>query len=192
MSRFPLNRHDAYRIQAAREVLAAPVDMGDDRAMAGRLGRLEVALEQLLAMLDEPAGASGQDVPPTVPDGGTGVTVTLVTVDHGPVTMPEPTWCAGHADHRPETYRVDLDHKGPEHHLTHDGEALWVALLTQAPYATLPEHRGLGVYVDQQDYAYTLDPAGLYALAASMDTHADRLRDLADRLAVLLAGGEPR
>ncbi|MEU5115118.1 hypothetical protein AB0G64_26875 [Streptomyces longwoodensis] len=33
------------------------------------------------------------------------------------------------------------------------------------------------------------DPAGLYALAASLDAHADQLRDLADQLAAILAGG---
>ncbi|MEF9903694.1 hypothetical protein [Streptomyces sp. P9-A2] len=46
-------RHDEYRVRKAREELAAPVDLSDDRAMARRVGRLEVALEQLLEMLAE-------------------------------------------------------------------------------------------------------------------------------------------
>jgi hypothetical protein len=118
-------------------------------------------------------------------------TVTLPTIDAGDVTIPEPSWCAGHADHRPDTYRVDLDHKGPEHRLTHNGERLWTAFLGQAPHASRPKARELGVYVEQGSYARTLDPASLYDLAATLDAHADRLRELADRLAALLDEGAP-
>jgi hypothetical protein len=53
MARFDLTEHDRYRIEAARKELATPVDLADDRAMARRIGRLEVALQQLLEMLDE-------------------------------------------------------------------------------------------------------------------------------------------
>ena len=116
-------------------------------------------------------------------------TVTLATSDHGNVTLPEPSWCRGHADHRPDTDRVDLAHDGHEHHLTHNGERLWTALIGQSPYASRPEHRGVGVYVTQEGYERTLDPAGLYDLAASLDAHADQLRGLADQLARILAGG---
>ncbi|ODA75570.1 hypothetical protein [Streptomyces sp. AVP053U2] len=45
--------HEDYRVRAAREELSAPADLSDERAMARRIGRLEVALEQLLQMLDE-------------------------------------------------------------------------------------------------------------------------------------------
>lgn len=44
--------HDRYRVGKAREVLDS-LDMGDDRAMARTIGRLEVALQQLLEMVDE-------------------------------------------------------------------------------------------------------------------------------------------
>lgn len=113
--------------------------------------------------------------------------VTLPTLDHGDVTLPEPSWCAGHTDHRSDSYRVDLDHKGPEHTLSHLGEPLWKAFLGQAPFATNPAHRGVGVYVEQGSYAHTLDPAGLYELAATFEAHADRLRELADQLSAVLA-----
>lgn len=119
-------------------------------------------------------------------------TVTLPTLDHGVVTLREPSWCRGHVDHRPDSYRVDVDHKGVEHRLTHNGELLWTAFLGQAPYASRPEHRALGVYVEQGSYAHTLDAAGLYDLAASFEAHADRLRDLADQLAAIVDGGEGR
>ena len=117
--------------------------------------------------------------------------VTLTTLDHGEVTLAEPAWCRGHADHRPDTYRVDLDHKGPEHRLHHRGELLWTAFLGQAPFASTPEQRRVGLYVEQSGYARTLDPQGLYDLAATLDQHADALRDLADQLDALLRGGDP-
>jgi len=179
VSRFPLNEYDEHRVQKAREELAADPDLADDRAMARKIGRLEVVLQQLLEMLDEP-GEQQQ-----TPQGGT---VTLATVDHGDVTVPEPAWCAGHDDHQPDSYRVDLDHKGPEHHLRHGGEVLWAVLFAQSLYAD-SEGRAPGLYVEQAGYARTLDPAGVYVLAASMDAHADRLRDLADQLTAILAGG---
>lgn len=55
MARFDLTDHDRYRIEKAREELAAAgrLDLSDDRAMARTIGRLEVALRQLLEMLDE-------------------------------------------------------------------------------------------------------------------------------------------
>ncbi|MFJ4617403.1 DUF6907 domain-containing protein [Streptomyces sp. NPDC088812] len=118
-------------------------------------------------------------------------TVTLPTADHGPVAIPEPSWCRGHADHRPDTHRVDLDHKGPEHRLTHDGELLWTAFLGEAPYASQPQARVLGVYVEQGSYARTLDAVGLYDLAATFEAHADRLRELADQLGALLTKETP-
>ncbi|WP_406418365.1 hypothetical protein [Streptomyces sp. NBC_01614] len=55
MARFEMTGHDRYRIDKAREELAkaAELDMSDDRAMARTMGRLELALQQLLEMLDE-------------------------------------------------------------------------------------------------------------------------------------------
>jgi hypothetical protein len=55
MARFELTGHDRYRIEKAREELAAAeqLDLSDDRAMARTIGRLEVALKQLLEILDE-------------------------------------------------------------------------------------------------------------------------------------------
>ena len=50
-----MTEHDQYRLDKAREELAAldTLDMGDDRAMSRTLGRLEVALQQLVEMVDE-------------------------------------------------------------------------------------------------------------------------------------------
>jgi len=110
-----------------------------------------------------------------------------------PLEIDEPDWCAGHpdidSDEARAQFKSDIDHKGPEHRLTHDGERLWTAFLGLAPYSSIPEARVLGVYVEQGGYARTLDADGLYDLAASFEAHADRLRELADQLAALLNGG---
>jgi hypothetical protein len=55
MSRFEMTEHDRYRVASARNALslAAELDMSDDRAMARTIGRLEVALSQLVEMVDE-------------------------------------------------------------------------------------------------------------------------------------------
>ncbi|MFR0358617.1 DUF6907 domain-containing protein [Streptomyces sediminimaris] len=115
-------------------------------------------------------------------------TVTLQTSDHGPVTIPEPAWCTGHTDHQPDTYRVEIGHKGPEHLLRHHGEVLFTAFLAQAPFAPPGEPSTIGLYIEQGDYAHTLTPLSVYDLAATFEAHADQLRDLADQLAALHAG----
>jgi hypothetical protein len=109
-------------------------------------------------------------------------TVTLVTTDHGPVTLPEPSWCLGHADHVP-CERVDLTHTGTEHHFSFEGDDLFVAMLSQDPHAVDPERQVPGVFVEQTDYSATLDYRQLRQLAAALTVHALRLRALADQLA---------
>lgn len=112
-------------------------------------------------------------------------TVTLPTEDHGDVTIPEPTWCRGHADHRADSYRTDITHYGPEHRLTFNGEELFVLMLAQAPLAERGS-RDLAAYVEESHYTGDLDPAGLYDLAAALDSAADNMRAFADQLARVL------
>jgi hypothetical protein len=54
-ARFKTTGHDRYRIEQARAELAAldSLDLGDDHAVVRTLGRLEVALQQLVEMADE-------------------------------------------------------------------------------------------------------------------------------------------
>jgi hypothetical protein len=115
--------------------------------------------------------------------------VTLQTADHGPVTLEEPAWCAGHQDHHPGTYRADLTHYGPEHRLTFNGVELFRLMLAQTPYADRAS-RDTCAYVEQSGSTGSLTPAGVYDLAAALDHAADRMREFADRLAVLLDGSE--
>ncbi|MFB7936055.1 DUF6907 domain-containing protein [Streptomyces sp. NPDC056049] len=110
--------------------------------------------------------------------------ITLDTLDHGPVTLPEPGWCTGHADHTP-CHRVDLTHTGAEHRLAFGDADLFAAMLSQDPYAPDPERRRTGLYVEQTGWAATLDPDGVRRLAATLTVHAMHLRQLADQLARL-------
>jgi hypothetical protein len=61
-SRFNLTGFNRYRIQKAREELAAvkTVNLLDENAMARAIGRLEVALEQLIELV---AAWTGEDAP---------------------------------------------------------------------------------------------------------------------------------
>ncbi|MFJ8269478.1 DUF6907 domain-containing protein [Streptomyces sp. NPDC094154] len=115
-------------------------------------------------------------------------TITLPTIDAGDVTLPEPAWCAGHADHRPG-FRVDIFHCGPSRGVAFQGQEIGDAALVLAPFANVPEP---GVSVSL--LGKTLDPVGLYELAAVLERHADQLRNLADELTMLqdAAGGEGR
>lgn len=119
-------------------------------------------------------------------------TVTLPTSDAGEITLPEPSWCTGHADHRPDTASVDLMHAGPQVELVHLGETLFSAQIVQSPCATpggpaLLGGRLPGVSVDP--LGRTLNPAELYRLAAEVDAYAEQLRDLASDLDTVLSGG---
>ncbi|WP_060880906.1 DUF6907 domain-containing protein [Streptomyces scabiei] len=118
-------------------------------------------------------------------------TITLPTIDHGPVTLTCPAWCAGHDDHRPDTHRADILHKGPDITLTFRAAEVITAGLAQSPYATLvaPELGGRTVGVSVYPPGRTVTPIDLYGLAASLDSYAGRIRALADHLTVILAGG---
>ena len=118
-------------------------------------------------------------------------TVTLPTIDHGPVTLAEPSWCAGHTDHHPRTARVDILHAGPPVDLAYLGAPLFTAQLVQSPFVT-PDRPGVGgrtAGVSVHPIGRTLTPVDLVGLAAALDSYADRLRGLADLLADALAGG---
>ncbi|MFF7754345.1 DUF6907 domain-containing protein [Streptomyces sp. NPDC007971] len=112
-------------------------------------------------------------------------TVTLPTADHGNVTLTEPSWCTGHVS-LPGDLRADILHQGPDTVLAFHGYRIGEAGLVQSPFAeSLSRQPGVSVSLLGQ----TLDPRGLYELAADLDAFADQLRDLADQLTALLAGG---
>lgn len=110
-------------------------------------------------------------------------TVTVQTLDHGPVTLPEPSWCAGHTDQK-HGFRVDLTHVGEEHYLGPANELLLLAQFVQYPF-TSAGSPDIGAYVEQVDLPSTFDPPGLDKLAAAYVEAAKQLRDLARQLAVM-------
>ncbi|MFD6889098.1 DUF6907 domain-containing protein [Streptomyces sp. NPDC059957] len=115
----------------------------------------------------------------------TGVrTVTVPTLDGGPVTMPEPSWCAGHPND-PTGYRVDLHHSAPVP--VPEGLIGVDAELVEFPFGRRPVP--LSVYVELVAPGATLDPDGLREFAAGLAARAALLVEFADRLATLRAGG---
>lgn len=116
-------------------------------------------------------------------------TVTVPTIDHGPVTIAEPDWCAGHED-QPPGYRGDIIHSTPDTVMGFRGHDMLIAALVSYPY--VPALGGLrtGVSVAFGRFGQTLGPADLDELAAALVEHAVQLRAMARELAVILARGE--
>ncbi|MFJ2007387.1 DUF6907 domain-containing protein [Streptomyces chartreusis] len=119
-------------------------------------------------------------------------TITLATSDHGNVTLPEPSWCQGHSHHDPLTERADLIHTGTPVDLSFLGAELFSAQLVQSPFARPGLHRYGGRIegVSVHPIGRTLNPTQLYDIAARLDAYADHLRELANQLGAILAGGE--
>ncbi|WP_405698176.1 hypothetical protein OHA99_26665 [Streptomyces coelicoflavus] len=113
-------------------------------------------------------------------------TVTLPTADHGDVTLPEPSWCAGHPRHNARDLRAEILHTGPAVVLEFRGLTLTAACLAQAPFAG--KKAGNAVHGSDDLYERELDARGLYAYAAALETYAAGVRSLADQLLVILAG----
>lgn len=118
-------------------------------------------------------------------------TITLPTADYGDVTVPEPDWCTGHPNHRPDDQRADIHHSGPDISLNWRGHHITDACIVQSPFTEtdVPELSSRTPGVSVSVIARTLDPASLYDLAAALDGYADQLRDLADQLDTILTGG---
>lgn len=112
-------------------------------------------------------------------------TVTVPTLDHGDIVIPEPAWCAGHTGKRPEL-RCDTGHTGPAHHVAYQGHELAYTALVQYPFS---EHsdRGVGVVVELGQLGHRLTPDELDELAAVLVDYAGTLRHLARQLSVLQA-----
>lgn len=117
-------------------------------------------------------------------------TITLPTADHGDVTLDEPAWCCGHPNHRPDDRRADILHVGPDVTLAFHGRDIGDASLVQSPFSTaeIPELCSSTPGVSVSLLGITLNPVQLYDFAATLDRHADQLRDLADQLYTLNAG----
>ncbi|MFD5511375.1 DUF6907 domain-containing protein [Streptomyces sp. NPDC127051] len=100
--------------------------------------------------------------------------VSVRTVDHGVVDLPEPAWCV--KVHQDDVHRADIHHQGVEQPAVVDvpdtGPVRFLtAFLSQYPFA---EHasRGIAVAVEIEGEHYEFDPAGLGDLAATLTAHA--------------------
>ncbi|MGW1616559.1 DUF6907 domain-containing protein [Streptomyces sp. NPDC002285] len=114
-------------------------------------------------------------------------TVTVNTLDHGPLTLTCPAWCT--VEHDDDVHRVDVSHDGTEHVIAPGGREVLRALLTQAPFSNVD--RTAGLYVEVADLAGTRTPDEVEQLADALVESAEQLRALGRQLAALLAGGEP-
>jgi hypothetical protein len=127
---------------------------------------------------------------PGVPDGTPAVqaprygdgTVTLLTLDHGEITIPEPAWCTGH-DGEQIVQRVDVTHVGRTVAAQLETDAGTIeflpARISWGPFAELrPEPFPLA---DVEDFP-AMDPAQLRELAAEVGLHAGRLYRLSNEL----------
>lgn len=121
-------------------------------------------------------------------------TVTVVTTDHGPITIPEPSWCTG-VQHTDDVERADIAHTGPSINVmvgTEDGpRRLFELLLWQDPFPTPACTHSDDVYVVAEllDGHPGYDVPGLEALATDLLEAAAKVRRLARRLSVEIRGG---
>ncbi|WP_165984219.1 DUF6907 domain-containing protein [Streptomyces sp. YIM 98790] len=118
-------------------------------------------------------------------------TVTVHTIDFGPVTVPEPAWCLG--EHVDGTVRGDIEHAGAETVMEFRGRHILGFELLAYPFAErMPRGPLMSVELDEAMSFY--DPAALLELADALTVHARRLRGAAAVLAAVLdaAGGEGR
>ena len=119
-------------------------------------------------------------------------TVTLRTIDHGDITIPEPAWCAGHPSPDPE-HRIDISHVGKTHpfnlHTSRGPITAMLATVEQRPFIG-DRFPGTDTFVNVEicgDW-YPSDPQQLQELAAALVVHATHLRTLARELSALKAG----
>jgi len=123
-------------------------------------------------------------------------TATIRTSDHGPVTIPCPSWCTG-AAHPDGIERDTIAHTGPSVNVmvnTGRGPRRLLELLLWRDAHPAPNWpHGDAVYVVAQlldgDH-FGFDVAGLEGLAADLLEAAGRVRYMARRLAVETRGGD--
>ncbi len=116
--------------------------------------------------------------------------IVLDTLDHGPVSFPEPFWCLG--EHADGVYRADIVHEGEDQPLTvatscHGLVQLGVATLVQHPFSESDPRVLVAVEFDE---VHEYDAAGLAGMLDALVSWAiGPMHQLVERLQ-LLAGDE--
>jgi hypothetical protein len=117
-------------------------------------------------------------------------TVTVPTLDHGPVTLTCPAWCT--VDHAigPVDYRADVTHRGPELSLTvpsRHGPAEWLhACVDQAPFSAYDRTVTVVVALGGESARHT--PASLRVYADTLAVQLDQVRAYADHIEHIVNG----
>lgn len=118
-------------------------------------------------------------------------TITIVTSDHGTVTIPEPDWCAPGTHDADLPRRSEINHQGQPVNVTvptYKGDAVLLELVAWRDAFPEP-HWPMGDQVHgvaflAQDDSVSLDTAGLDALADAMHGAARQIHEFANRLAL--------
>jgi hypothetical protein len=120
-------------------------------------------------------------------------TVTVLTTDYGPVTIPEPAWCAGR--HPAGCLRSEIAHEGPKISVmvgtSRGPRAALHLFMWQDPFPTPACTHSDDVHVAVQlidGDTYDYDAPGLEALATDLLEAVGKVRRMARRLAVEARG----
>ena len=116
-------------------------------------------------------------------------TVTIETVDHGTVTIPEPTWCI--AAHDIKGYREDIEHVSAQTPLliptrSHGLVIAMPVFFVWRPFSSNDNQINAAIVTDVESHEF--DPAGLDQVAAALVEHARTIRVYARQLSTLRAG----
>jgi hypothetical protein len=175
-------RHEVEAYLSVQAFHALDVQMERDR-LRGWSPEQQVVMQLLAEAVERayPPSRESELRPVQQPRHGDG-TVTLQTLDHGEITIPEPAWCQGH-DGEQIVQRVDVTHVGRTvaAELETDGGTIEFlpARISWGPFAELrPEPYPLA---DVDDFP-GMDPAQLRELAAELGMHAGRLYRLSNQL----------
>jgi hypothetical protein len=164
-----------------RELQAVDASLSDDLAAA-----LDAAIDRAYTRPER------QDPPRQSPHYREG-TVTLQTLDHGEVTVPEPAWCTGHDD-EDVSFLADLTHNGahaiaPIVTAKYGPSKIMTAYISHAPHAQMrPEPKPLLSFL--LDGHGDLDPADGHNLARALRIAATRVERMATDLGHLRGEGQ--
>ena len=118
-------------------------------------------------------------------------TITIRTMDAGPVTVTCPPWCTSDG-HRDGIGKADIVHTSADIEITltigDDSPTLLLVLAEHLPYGRRPAERVPFLSVGVDDQWWPTSPAGLRELADRMADVATQLRQAAEKFAPLVGG----
>lgn len=186
----------AYRLAARLERRLDPWDSDGTRATSLDIPMGPVRV-QLRAAITDPTNDEDDDEPPATEKGSALVrtpgggqrTVTVTTIDHGPVTVTCPTWCG--VQHENDGYRADIVHESPdrEFRIPVTGHPVYLLALSleERPFTDLPQGRAPFLTIGTADGDWhPADSAAVDQLADALAALAPEVRTAGRELAALL------